>query len=62
MDDLIDSIPKDSLYICTIDKAKAYRSGSWHFKGFPLKVSVAVALFQKQMEAITGEDLIAAGV
>ena len=64
MDDLIDSIPKGSLYISTIDGANAYlqqgvedpekcltirgpRSGCWHFKGLPLGVSAAVALFQK---------------
>jgi hypothetical protein len=79
MDDLIDSIPKGSLCIFTIDGAKAYlqqgvedpekcltirgpRSGCWHFKGLPLGVSAAVALFQRQMEAILREDFIAAGV
>jgi len=79
IDDLIDSIPKDSLYISTIDGAKAClqqgvedpekcwkirgpRSGCWHFKGLPLGVSDAVALFQRQMEAVIGEDLIATGV
>jgi len=64
IDDLTDSIPKGSLYMSTIDGAKAYplqgvedpkkcliirgpRSGCWHFKGLPLGVSAAVALFQR---------------
>jgi len=28
------------------------RSGCWHFKGVPLRESAAVALFQRQIEAI----------
>jgi len=41
---------------------RAPRSGLVRFKVFPLGISSAVALFQRQMEALLGEDLIAAGV
>ena len=38
------------------------RSGHWHFESLPLGVAAAVALFQRQIEQLIGEDLIAAGV
>ena len=37
-------------------------SGNWHFESLPLGVSAAVPLFQRQMEQLIGEDLLAAGV
>ena len=38
------------------------RSGLVRFKVLPLGISSAFALFQRQMEDLLGEDLIAAGV
>ena len=41
---------------------RASRSGLIRFKVLPLGISSAVALFQRQMEELLGEDLLAAGV
>jgi len=45
-------------YLCI----RGRRSGCLYFEGMPLGTSVAVALFQGQIESVIGEDLIALAV